>query len=124
VEGQRDAALFGTVGLAGPPLALVLTGAIRVDDGFVPIPQFGGPGADLTDITRPPPVIGQPIEPVPTTACPAEPADRGLHVTAGDGAWFIADGRTGAAFRHARHQQGGNATPIVGTLEGTRGSTS
>jgi hypothetical protein len=121
VDGQRDVAVFGTVGLAGAPLALVLTGAITVDDGYVPIPQFGGPGADLIDITRPPPVIGQPIEPVPDDGVLQNLRIVNFTVTAGDGAWFIADDARAQLAGTLVINKVGDATPIVGTLEGTRG---
>jgi hypothetical protein len=121
VDGQRDAALFGTLTLTGPVPGLELAGAVRVDDGYVVIPQFGGPGADLIDITRPPPVLGLPIEPVADDGVWQNLTIRNLRVTAGDAAWFAAE--------EARAQLAGTLTVdkvgpdlrMVGTLTGTRG---
>jgi hypothetical protein len=121
VENQRDAAVFGTLSIAGPPDALELTGSIRVDDGYVVIPQMGGPGADLIDITRPPPVIGQPTGSI-TDGGPMENLRiRDLRVTAGETAWFMAaDARVQLAGTLTINKIG-DSFPIVGTLDGTRG---
>jgi hypothetical protein len=121
VDNQRDAALFGTLALAGPPDALELTGALRVDDGFVVIPQFGGPGADLVDITRPPPVIGMPTEPVAGEGVLQNLRIRDLRVTVGETAWFMADDARAQVSGNLVINKVGDDFPIVGTLEGTRG---
>jgi hypothetical protein len=121
VENQRDAAVFGALAIAGPPDELELTGSIRVDDGYVVIPQFGGPGADLIDITRPPPVIGQPVGPLPTavswrTCVIREPAGHG-----GRDAWFMAEDARVQLAGTLTVNKIGDSFPIVGTLDGTRG---
>jgi translocation and assembly module TamB len=121
VENRRDAAVSGRLALAGPPLGLELTGDIRLDDGFVVIPQFGGPGADVIDITRPAPIMGLPIEPTPDDGVFDNLRIRDLRVTIGEGAWFMADEARAQVAGVLTVNKIGTSTPIVGTLEGTRG---
>lgn len=121
VEDQRDAALFGRVALAGPPTGLELTGEVRLDDGYVVIPQFGGAGADIIDITRPAPVMGMPIEPAPDDGVYENLRIRDLRVTVGETAWFMADEARAQVSGVLTVNKVGTSTPILGTLEGTRG---
>jgi hypothetical protein len=121
VDGQRDAALFGRLAVTGPPLALELSGNLLVDDGFVLIPEFGGPGQQLVDVTTPAPVAGRPLEPLPAGGVYQGLAIRNLVVTAGDGAWFIADQARVQLSGQLVVNKTGMATPITGTLSGTRG---
>jgi autotransporter translocation and assembly factor TamB len=121
VENQRDAAVFGTLAISGPPEELELTGSIRVDDGYVVIPQFGGPGADLIDITRPPPVIGQSVRPVADGGVMENLRIRDLRVTAGETAWFMAEDARVQLAGTLTINKIGESFPIVGTLDGTRG---
>jgi hypothetical protein len=121
VENQRDAATFGRLTLRGPPDALELTGSLRVDDGYVVIPQMGGPTVDVFDITRPAPVIGQPTAPAADAGIMAGLRVRNLQVSAGDAAWFIVDeARAQMSGTLVVNRDGANM-PIVGTLTGTRG---
>lgn len=121
VENQRDAAITGRLALAGPPLGLELTGELLVDDGTVVIPQFGGPGAELIDITRPAPVMGMPIETAPGDGVFDNLRVRDLRVTVGEAAWFMADEARVQLAGVLTVNKIGTTTPIVGTLEGTRG---
>jgi hypothetical protein len=121
VENQRDAAVFGTLSIAGPPTELELTGDLEVDDGYVVIPQFGGPADILVDITRPPPVMGETIEPITDGGLLETLRIRNLRITAGEGAWFIAEEARAQLSGVLTINKIGNSTPIVGTLEGNRG---
>jgi hypothetical protein len=121
VDGQRDAALFGSVFLQGPPLALEATGTLLVDDGFVVIPQFGTAGPGLVDVTTPAPVFGETVRVVPDGGVFQNLAVTNLIVTAGDGAWFMADQARVQMSGQLVVNKTGTAIPIVGTLTGTRG---
>jgi hypothetical protein len=121
VPNQRDAALFGRLVLAGPPTALELSGNITVDDGFLVIPQFGGARAEMVDITRPAPVMGRPIEPIQDGGPLENLRVRDLRVVVGDGTWFLADEARAQLSGELTVNKSGTATPIVGTLSGTRG---
>jgi hypothetical protein len=121
VENQRDAALFGRLAVSGAPASLDLTGSIRVDDGFVVIPQFGGPGVDMVDIMRPAPVMGRPMEPIADGGALQNLRITNLRVTAGDGAWFLADEARAQLSGELTINKVGLSTPVVGTLSGTRG---
>lgn len=121
VENQRDAALFGTLTLAGPPTSLVLRGGLRVDDGYVVIPQFGGPGVEMVDILRPAPVMGRPMEAIQDGGVLENLRIVDLRVAVGDGAWFIADEARAQLSGELVVNKTGDATPISGTLTGNRG---
>jgi hypothetical protein len=121
VENQRDAAVFGTLALTGPPRAVELTGRLHVDDGYLVIPQFGGPGAELVDITRPPPVLGRPLEAIEDGGAIEALTIRNLVVSFGDAAWFMADEARAQLAGELIVNKVGNATPVTGTLTGTRG---
>ena len=119
---QREFALDGDVGIDGPLNGLVLTGAMRVSDGYVAIPQVGG-GLDreLVDITRPAPVMGQQMQAASGETWMRNLRIDDLRVDVSDNTWFMA--------QDARVQLGGTLTvnkngddfPIVGTLTGNRG---
>jgi hypothetical protein len=121
VDGHRDAAVFGNVFLQGPPMALELTGNLLVDDGYVAIPEFGTAGPGLVDVTTPAPVIGEPLRVVPDGGVFQNLAITNLMVTAGEGAWFIADQARVQLSGQLVVNKVGTAIPIVGTLTGTRG---
>jgi hypothetical protein len=121
VENQRDGALFGSLRLAGPPTGLVLTGSIRADDGYFVIPQFGGGRAEMVDITRPAPVLGRSLEAIDDGGVFENLAIRNLIVTAGDGAWFMADDARVQLAGVLTVNKFGTATPVTGVLEGSRG---
>jgi hypothetical protein len=121
VDNQRDAALFGELALEGPPLGLQLTGNVRVDDGFVVIPQFGGGGTGYVDITTPAPVVGEQMQVVADGGVFENLGINNLIVTAGDGAWFIADQARVQLSGQLVVNKVGEAIPITGTLSGTRG---
>jgi hypothetical protein len=121
VENQRDAALFGSLALDGPPAALQLAGRLHVDDGYIVVPQFGGPGAELIDITRPPPVMGRTLEGIQDGGALQNLTIRDLRVSFGDGAWFMVDEARAQLAGELIVNKIGNDTPITGTLAGTRG---
>jgi hypothetical protein len=121
VENQRDAAVFGAIGIAGAPLSLELSGDLRLDDGYVVIPQFGGGRAELIDMTRPPPVFGAPIEAIPDDGVWENLAIRNLRVTAGESAWFLAEEARVQLAGTVTVNKVGPALRVVGTLAGTRG---
>jgi hypothetical protein len=121
VDNQRDAALFGRLGIAGPPLGLQLTGNLRIDDGFVVIPRLGGARQQFVDITGPAPVMGQPMEVVADGGVFQNLVISDLVVTAGDGAWFIADEARVQLAGTLVVNKMGDAIPVTGTLSGSRG---
>ncbi|CAN5845869.1 hypothetical protein BH23GEM9_BH23GEM9_04320 [soil metagenome] len=121
VENQRDAALFGTLAVTGPPASLELTGAITVDDGYLVIPQFGGAGAELVDITRPAPVMGRTLEVIEDGGPMENLRIRDLRVTVGEATWFLADEARAQLSGVLTINKIGTETPITGTLSGTRG---
>lgn len=121
VDGHRDAALFGELGLTGPPLALNLSGNLRVDDGFVAVPAFGGPGQQLVDITGPMPVVGETAQVIPDGGVFQGLTIANLIVSAGDGAWFTMDEARLQLSGQLVVNKVGDAIPISGTLAGNRG---
>jgi hypothetical protein len=121
VDNQRDAALFGELALEGPPLGLQLSGNLRVDDGFVVIPEFGNGGTRYVDITTPAPVVGEETQAVAGGGVYQNLSVDRLIVTAGDGAWFIADQARVQLSGQLVVNKVGEALPITGTLSGTRG---
>jgi hypothetical protein len=122
VEDQDDAALFGTVALKGPPGAAVMTGNVRVQDGYIMLPQVGG-GLDreLIDITRPAPALGQSIEAAGSDDFIGNLRINDMRVTIGENTWFTAQEARMQLSGELTVNKTGDATPIVGTLEGTRG---
>ena len=121
VDGQRDAAIWGRLALAGPPLGLELTGDVRVDDGYFVIPQLGGAGGAIMDITRPAPVMGLPVEPVAGDGVFESLRIRDLRITVDDRTWFMTEEARAQLAGVLTVNKVGLSTPIVGTLEGTRG---
>jgi hypothetical protein len=121
VENQRDGALYGALSFRGPPNRLVLTGSIRGDDGYFVIPQFGGGRAELVDITRPAPVLGRPIEVAEGGSAYENLIIDNLIVTAGDGAWFMAEEARAQLSGELIVNKAGTATPVTGLLTGSRG---
>jgi translocation and assembly module TamB len=57
VPDREDAAFTGTITLLGPLRAPTLSGRVAINDGYVPVPEFGGPIDDFSDL----PAIG-PVE--------------------------------------------------------------
>ena len=125
VEDHPDAAATGELTVRGPLFGPTISGAIRLDDGDVPIPTVGSTPLDaqLTELVGP-------IEIEPSQ----EDEHRGhgslvdntvvenLRVTAGEGLWF--------SMQNARAQLSGELTvnkrghdiSVVGTMEGNRGT--
>jgi hypothetical protein len=121
VENQRDAAIFGSLAVAGPPGRIELTGRLHIDDGYLVIPQFGGPGVEMVDISRPPPVLGRPLETIDDGGMIEALTIRDLVVSFGEAAWFMADEARAQLSGELTVNKVGTSTPITGTLSGTRG---
>jgi hypothetical protein len=122
VDGQRDAALYGEVAVTGPPDALTLSGAVRIEDGYVEMPAAGvSPvAAELADITRPLQLI-TPAEPGARDDWFANLAISNLRVSVGEGAWVIADQARAQLTGELVVNKVGPSIPITGSLEGSRG---
>lgn len=123
VDGQRDAALYGQVGLTGPPDAVNLTGALRIEDGYVEIPAFGASpvAAELADITRPAHLIAELNPDASAADWLANLSITNLGVTVGDGAWFVAEQARAQLTGQLVVNKAGDGMPITGVLEGSRG---
>jgi hypothetical protein len=124
VEDQRDAALYGRVALSGEPDALQLTGNLRVEDGYLVIPEFGataGVSAELADITRPAPVLGQETSVAVQTDWLRNMRINNLVVAVGDGVWFMTEEARAQLSGELVISKNGDSMPITGTLQGNRG---
>ena len=123
IDNQDDAAVDGTVRIAGGIDALDVTGAVIIRDGYLIIPQYG---ADITtaygDLTTAAPVLGQDLTPAPTAQWMNNLTVTDMSVRLGDGVWIAA--------QEARVQLAGDLTVnkrgdemrVLGELEGNRGT--
>jgi hypothetical protein len=123
VDNQDDAAVDGSVRVAGPIDGLDVTGAVTVRDGYFVVPQFG---ADITttygDLTSAAPVLGQDLTPAPASSIMRNLTVSDFEVRLGDGVWIAA--------QEARVQLSGALTinkqqedfRVSGDLEGQRGT--
>jgi hypothetical protein len=123
VDNQDDAAVDGSVAVAGKLDALVVTGNVTMRDGYLIIPQFG---ADITtaygDLTTAASVLGQDLTPAASSQIMQNLAVRNLGVKFGDGVWIAA--------QEAKVQLAGELTVnksqddirVLGDLEGQRGT--
>jgi hypothetical protein len=123
VDDQRDAAVYGTVALTGPPNASVLTGNVRVEDGYVALPEFGASpvAEELADITVPVPGAAEIGTVADRTDWFGNLRIRDLRVTAGDGAWFLVEQARAQLTGELVMNKTGDSFPITGTLQGSRG---
>jgi hypothetical protein len=123
VDNHPDAALWGEVRLTGAPEALVLTGAIEVADGYVVIPELGGPSfrPELVDMTRPAALDTLTFEPVERTDFIGNLAIRNLAVDVSTDTWFIAYQARAQLAGELIVNKNGENMPITGTLSGNRG---
>ncbi|MGQ0560613.1 MAG: translocation/assembly module TamB domain-containing protein, partial [Gemmatimonadota bacterium] len=121
VDNQDDARASGRVQLAGPLTAMVLTGAIRLEDGYFPIPQTGARAID-TELARFEAELPQ---------ADGEDADApfyqtlridDLRVTAGSNLWFSMEDARAELAGTLIVNKDGDALRITGELEGTRGT--
>ena len=123
VEDQGDAAVFGTVSVTGPFDQMLMTGALRAEDGYFVLPEFGPRGVStaLVDITQPASVVGRNIEAPNTTGWMRNLEVRDLRVAFGEGVWLQTAEARIQLEGELRVSKIGDATPITGTLTGTRG---
>lgn len=124
VDNHTDAAVWGDLSLTGEPEALLLTGEVSVGDGYVVIPEMGGPSfrQELVDLTRPAvwDTMDVATEPASTDVI-RNLTVRDLQVNVNPDTWFIAyDARAQLAGQLIVNKNG-DEYPIVGTLNGTRG---
>jgi hypothetical protein len=122
VPDERDATVDGSVSLTGPRDALVLTGDIHVEDGYVVLPQMGGgQDRDLMDITRPAPAMGQQMVTAGGEDWMRNLRIDNLRVRIGSNTWFVSEEARVELRGNLTVDRAGDAMPIVGTLEGERG---
>ena len=122
VDQHPDAAVSGRVTLDGELDALVFSGNILIDDGYLAVPQFGRAFEDeFIDFMDPTPLLGV-------------DAERGsgnwmsnlrivdLRARFGPGAWFEAMDATAQLSGELTVNRAGDDLRILGTLRGERGS--
>ncbi|MEX1183820.1 MAG: translocation/assembly module TamB domain-containing protein [Gemmatimonadota bacterium] len=120
VDDQDDAAVSGRLALVGGLDAIQLSGGLLVEDGYVEIPQFGNAlSAELADITRP--FEARPLDEPAAADWLGNLQINDLRVTVGDGAWFVALQARAQLTGELVVNKNGDAMPITGTLQGTRG---
>lgn len=121
VENQDDAALDGELRLAGPLSSPVVTGAVVVDDGAVPIPGLDGPELledGFDELALPADTVGAAAD---QGGWIENVSLDGVRVEAGDDLWFVSE--------EAQLRLGGELTlyrtagefTIFGTLTGDEG---
>jgi hypothetical protein len=124
VENLTDAAVWGEMSLTGPLDGLLLTGGIRVADGYVVIPELGGPSfrPELVDMTRPAALDTLQFEAAPAaTDIMRNLTIRDLVVDVGTDTWFVAYQARVQLAGELIVNKTGDSYPIVGTLNGNRG---
>lgn len=119
VDNQTDASFTGEVLLRGPMRDAVLTGALRMEDGFFPVPQTNNRALDAE--------LAQFETVTPTPAAAPAPFFSGLviddlRLTVGPNLWFsMIDARAELAGELTIDKHGED-TRITGDLEGERGT--
>ncbi|HEX6133030.1 MAG TPA: translocation/assembly module TamB domain-containing protein [Longimicrobiales bacterium] len=123
VDDHPDAAVWGEVALTGPPDALVLTGAIELADGYIQVPELGGPSfrPELVDMTRPAALDTLVFEPEIETDIIGNLRIRDLRVDVSNDTWFDAYQAQVQLAGELTVNKSGESFPIVGTLSGNRG---
>jgi hypothetical protein len=123
VENLTDAALWGEVSLTGPLDGLLLTGAIRVADGYVVVPEMGGPSfrPELVDLTRPAALDTLDLEAAPRADVVRNMTIRNLVVDVSTDTWFAAYDARAQLSGQLIVNKTGDDFPISGTLSGNRG---
>lgn len=123
VDDHPDAGVWGEVALTGAPDALVLTGAIQLADGYIVVPELGGPSfrPELVDMTRPAALDTLVFEPEIETDILGNLAIRDLRVDVSTDTWFDAYQAQVQLAGELVVNKSGENFPIVGTLSGNRG---
>lgn len=123
VDQHPDATVSGRVTLDGELDALVLSGNVTIDDGYLSVPQFGRAFEDdLIDIMDPTPVQGVASEQPGQGTWLTNLRIQNLRARFGEGAWFEAMEATAQLSGDLTINHAGDETRIVGTLEGERGT--
>lgn len=119
VRGLEDAAVFGEIAVTGPLDALVMTGGLRIEDGYIPIPEFGPrPGDMFADL----PELGQPAAGPGQGAIVAGLTIRDLTVDVGTDVWFSAEAARAQLGGQLTVNKSGETYILQGTLTGQRGT--
>ncbi len=119
VRGLEDAAVFGDIALVGPLDALVMTGGLRIEDGYIPIPEFGPrPGDMFADL----PELGQPVAGPGQGAIVAGLTIRDLTVDVGTDVWFSAEAARAQLGGQVTLNKSGETYILQGALTGQRGT--
>ncbi|HEX2165949.1 MAG TPA: translocation/assembly module TamB domain-containing protein, partial [Longimicrobiales bacterium] len=123
VDNHPDAGVWGEVQLTGPPEALVLTGAIEVADGYIVVPELGGPSfrPELVDMTRPAALDTMTFDPIEESDPIGNLVIRDLVVDISTDTWFLAYQAQAQLAGELIVNKVGDSMPITGTLTGTRG---
>jgi hypothetical protein len=120
-DNQTDAGATGEIRLTGPLSAAVLTGNVRLVDGFLPIPQTGTRtlDAELARFESDLPASGEGAQ---RTSFYRSLRIDDLRVTAGDNLWFSMEDARAELAGTLMIDKNGDALSVVGELEGERGT--
>jgi hypothetical protein len=113
VEGRENAAFSGTITLQGSLRSPLMTGRVAVNDGYIPIPDFGGPPDDFSDLPG--------LESQEESWLDALRIDNMVVAVAND-VWFTGIGATAQLGGEVAVSKIGEAFRLQGTLEGERGT--
>jgi translocation and assembly module TamB len=114
VADREDAAFTGTLTLLGPLRAPSLTGRIAINDGYIPIPDFGGPIDDFTDLPA--------MDGAETQSWLDALRVENLRVEIANDVWFIGEGAQAQLGGELAVELVDDRLTLVGTLEGQRGT--
>lgn len=122
VNNQTPARTSGQVHLAGPLRAAVLTGDVRIQDGYFPLPQVGNTALDKQLAQFEPDVVDAPIDQAPPTPFYDGLVIEGLHLGVGPNLWFAMPDAKAELSGDLTIDKHGLDPRLTGELEGTRGS--
>lgn len=120
VDNQTDASAYGRVHLSGPLRSALLTGDVRLQNGFFPIPQSGTRAfdAELAAFEEDLPAPGENRRPAFYEALRIA----NLRVVAGDNLWFSMEDARAELTGELTVNKDVDELRLVGELSGTRGT--
>jgi TamB, inner membrane protein subunit of TAM complex len=111
VADREDAAFSGVVTIMGSASAPTVGGRLAINDGYIPIPEFGGPADDFSDLD-----VGGPESWMDRLSI------EGLVLAPANDVWFTGAGATAQLGGEVTVEKRGDAISLQGTLEGERGT--
>ncbi|MGQ0815551.1 MAG: translocation/assembly module TamB domain-containing protein [Gemmatimonadota bacterium] len=121
VDNRDDAQASGQLQLRGPVAAAVLTGALTIDDGYLPIPQTGASALDA-ELARFEAELPEPGEDVARTPFYSGLRIADLRITAADNLWFAVEDARAELLGTLNVDKSGESLRVTGELAGTRGT--